>query len=87
MERNETPAGVALAAAEPGKAEGRRYLNGEDAAAYLGLSGNTLARMRVEGGGPRYSKVRRRVIYDVDDLDVWVEKHKRRFTGEEAGEE
>ena len=59
-----------------------RYLDTVQAASYLGLSPSTLSRMRVTGGGPRYSKAGRRVIYDVRDLDTWVEERKRRFTGE-----
>ena len=63
-----------------------RYLGPEAAAAYLGVSPKTLQRMRVTGEGPRYVKVRRRVIYDRLDLDDWTGKRKRRFTGEEIGE-
>ena len=59
-----------------------RYLDTVEAGSYLGLSPSTLARMRVTGGGPRYSKAGRRVIYDLRDLDSWVEERKRRFTGE-----
>ncbi len=64
-----------------------RYLGPEEAAGYLGLSPKTLQRMRVTGEGPRYVKVRRRVIYDRLDLDEWAAKRKRRFTGEEIEEE
>lgn len=63
-----------------------RYLDTVQAADYLGLSPSTLSRMRVTGGGPRYSKAGRRVIYDLRDLDSWVEERKRRFTGESEGE-
>ena len=59
-----------------------RYFGPEEAGAYLGLSPKTLQRMRVTGEGPRYVKVRRRVIYDRIDLDAWTAKRKRRFTGE-----
>ena len=62
-----------------------RYLDTKAAADYLGLSPSTLNRMRVTGDGPRYSKLGRRVIYDVHDLDAWIEERKRRFTGESAG--
>ena len=41
--------------------------------------------MRVSGEGPRYVKAGRRVIYDVRDLDAWMEERKRSFTGEAAG--
>ena len=60
----------------------QRYLDTRQAAAYLGLSPKTLIKMRITGDGPRYAKVGRRVIYDVADLDAWVEERKRRFTGE-----
>ena len=59
-----------------------RYLDPKRAAAYLGLSAKTLARMRVTGDGPPYAKARRLVIYDRLDLDRWVAARKRRFTGE-----
>ena len=48
------------------------------------MSSSTLNRMRVTGDGPLYSKLGRRVIYDVGDLDAWIEARKRRFTGESA---
>ena len=60
----------------------RRYLNTQEAADYLGISPKTLSKMRGGGGGPRYSKAGRRVIYDIRDLDSWVEGRKRRFTAE-----
>ena len=59
-----------------------RYLDTGQAGEYLGISPSTLNRMRVTGEGPRYSKAGRRVIYDIEDLDAWVEKRKRHFTGE-----
>ena len=65
--------------------DGGRYMDTKAAADYLGLSPSTLNRMRVTGDGPRYSKLGRRVIYDVRDLDSWIEARKRRFTGEAAG--
>ena len=61
----------------------QRYMDSRAAAAYLGLSEKTLRRMRVTGGGPRFAKARRRVIYDRVDLDDWVGRRKRGFTGEE----
>ena len=65
-----------------GMSTNRRYLNTQQAADYLGISPKTLTKMRISGDGPRYSKARRRVIYDVADLDAWVEARKRRFTAE-----
>ena len=63
-----------------------RYLDTIQAAAWVGLSPRTLARMRVTGDGPPYAKWGRRVIYDRFDLDDWVARRKRRFTGESIDE-
>lgn len=63
-----------------------RYLDTKQAAAYLGISPKTLNKMRVTGTGPRYAKANRRVIYDLRDLDRWVEDRKRDFTGESDDE-
>lgn len=41
------------------------------AAEYLGLSKSTLDKLRHFGGGPRYFKLGRIVVYDTDDLDAW----------------
>jgi hypothetical protein len=48
------------------------YLNTDDAARLLGLSKQTLARWRVEGGGPRYSKLGSRVAYRRADLEAFA---------------
>jgi helix-turn-helix protein len=55
-------------------------LNVKDAAAYVKHSAPTLNRLRVNGGGPVYSKPAGRVVYDTDDLDRWIEEGKRRST-------
>lgn len=47
----------------------RKYLRRKEAAAYLGLAAQTLARWAVEGFGPPVLKLGRAVAYDVDDLD------------------
>lgn len=43
----------------------------KQAAAYLGLSKSTMDKLRHFGGGPRYFKLGRTIIYDVADLDSW----------------
>ena len=50
------------------------------AAAYLGLSTSTLAKMRLRGDGPIYAKLGRAILYDVRDLDAWVTVRKRTST-------
>lgn len=50
-----------------------RYLTNDEAAAYLRLSPRTLEKQRVIGGGPRFRKFGRRVMYAVADLDAWAD--------------
>lgn len=50
-----------------------RYLTNDEAAAYLRLSPRTLEKQRVIGGGPRFRKFGRRVMYAVSDLDAWAD--------------
>jgi hypothetical protein len=47
------------------------YLTNAEAAAWLRLSPRTLEKLRVIGGGPRFRKLRRRVVYALADLEVW----------------
>jgi hypothetical protein len=50
-----------------------RYLTNDEAAAYLRLSPRTLEKQRVIGGGPRFRKFGRRVMYAIADLDAWAD--------------
>ena len=45
------------------------------AAAYLGLSVNTLNKWRTQGRGPSFVKLGRAVCYRGADLDAWLERH------------
>lgn len=51
----------------------RRYLSNDEAADFLKLSPRTLEKQRVVGGGPRFRKFGRRVVYAVEDLERWAE--------------
>ena len=57
-------------------------LNSALAAEYLQLSVSTLAKMRLKGTGPAYAKLGRRVVYRLQDLDVWVAEHCHNSTSE-----
>ena len=59
-----------------------RRLDTTGAEDYTGLARQTLAKLRVYGGGPKYIKVGRRVIYDTRDLDEWLESRKRCSTSD-----
>jgi len=52
------------------------YLNNTQAAAYLNLSPRTLEKQRVIGGGPRFRKFGRRVVYAPADLDAWADERR-----------
>jgi predicted DNA-binding transcriptional regulator AlpA len=60
----------------------RRMLRTPDAAAYCGSSASTFEKLRLNGGGPRYVKIGRRVVYDPDDLDAWLAANRRRSTSD-----
>jgi predicted DNA-binding transcriptional regulator AlpA len=45
------------------------------AARYVGLSESTLAKLRLNGNGPLYCKLGRRVVYRPTDLDQWLLRH------------
>ena len=50
-----------------------RYLTNDEAAVHLRLSPRTLEKQRVIGGGPRFRKFGRRVMYAVADLNAWAD--------------
>jgi hypothetical protein len=50
-----------------------RYLTNDEAAVFLRLSPRTLEKQRVIGGGPRFRKFGRRVMYAVADLEAWAD--------------
>jgi hypothetical protein len=64
------PAAAAVAA----PAQPQRYLTNDEAADYLRLSPRTLEKQRVIGGGPKFRKFGRRVMYAVADLDAWADR-------------
>lgn len=43
-----------------------------EAADYVGLSKSTMDKLRCFGGGPRYFKLGRAVVYAQTDLDEWL---------------
>jgi hypothetical protein len=57
-------------------------LNVKEAAEYLRCSPGHLANLRVEGGGPPYTKKTGRVLYDIADLDRWLSDGKQRSTSD-----
>lgn len=64
----------------------QRMLQTPQAADYCGLSSSTFEKLRLSGGGPRYVKLGRRVVYDPADLDAWLAENRRRSTSEKPNE-
>lgn len=60
------------------------YLNCEQAGAHLNLSPRTLEKLRTIGGGPRFRKLGRRIVYRIVDLDAWAESRACESTSDPA---
>lgn len=52
------------------------YLTSSEAAEVLRTTKGVLANWRCRGEGPRFIKLRRKILYDSQDLAEWVEIHK-----------
>lgn len=49
-----------------------------EAAQYIGIAASTLAKLRMRGQGPAYSKAGKRlVVYRSTDIDDWLLKSRR----------
>jgi Helix-turn-helix domain len=56
-------------------------LTPQEAAEFLRTKDRTLERWRQVGGGPIFTKVGRRVVYKISDLESWVLQQRRSHTG------
>jgi hypothetical protein len=62
------------------------YLKPPEAAAYLNVSTSPLAKLRVYGGGPKFTKISRAAIrYRRSDLDAYMAERLVRSTSEKPG--
>ena len=60
-----------------------RHLRAPDAAAYVGLSASTLAKMRLRGDGPPFIKAGAKIVlYAVAELDAWLASRRRLSTSD-----
>lgn len=60
----------------------RTYLTEKDAANHARVSEKYLRKLRCVGGGPAFVKAGRRVVYDLADIDAWLDSLKVRSTSE-----
>lgn len=54
----------------------------EAAATFLALTPQRLAKMRLQGDGPKYCKVGRSILYRPGDLEIWLSAHSRLSTSD-----
>ena len=57
-------------------------LTAKEAAEYTGLSHRYLEKLRTAGGGPRFIKFTRKVMYDTRELDRWLESKTQSSTAD-----
>jgi hypothetical protein len=76
------PNQVRTAPAPTHQTQSARYLTNDEAAAFLRLSPRTLEKQRVIGGGPRFRKFGRRVMYAVIDLEAWADARSFEMTSD-----
>lgn len=66
----------------------KKWLSPREAAEYVGLSVDHLARLRVQGDGPRFAKTARgrsgAIRYPDTELDAWMTARMRTSTSETA---
>jgi predicted DNA-binding transcriptional regulator AlpA len=62
--------------------DSQRVLRTREAAQYCESSASTFEKLRLRGGGPVYSKIGRRVVYRVEDLDAWLAANRRVSTSD-----
>lgn len=62
----------------------RGMMRVRDAARFLSLSASYLNKLRCSGGGPAFCKVGRRVLYHPDDLERWLDRHRRVSTSDDG---
>jgi hypothetical protein len=58
------------------------FLRPRAAAAFINLSSSTLAKLRLRGDGPPFSKLGRAVVYDKQDLKAWARACRRFSTSD-----
>ena len=53
-----------------------RYLTRRELSEEYPISYSTLAHMAMEGKGPPYSRIGKKAIYKVMDVERWIERHR-----------
>jgi len=61
---------------------GKRVMSSVEAADFLGLASQTLAKMRWSGESPPFMKIGRKVVYERAELEKWLRERRRRSTSD-----
>ena len=61
-------------------------LKPDEAGAYLGFTAGWLAKLRMNGSGPKYSKLGLKIRYARSDLDAWIAAGRSASTSEHKSE-
>jgi hypothetical protein len=62
----------------------RHYFDTKEASRRYNLSESWLAKLRVKGGGPSHIKCGRRVLYEAESFEGWLEEQRRSSTSEDS---
>jgi hypothetical protein len=60
----------------------KKYLTPDEASQLIGAAKQTMARWRVEGIGPQFIRVGRKIMYAVEDLILWMNSRRVSSTSE-----
>ena len=54
----------------------RRFLTSKETAELIRTTAGVLANMRMRGEGPRYIKLDRKCLYDLRDVESWLDRRR-----------
>lgn len=63
-----------------------RWMDPFAASLHTGYSTSTLAKLRLDGGGPKYTKVNNRIRYREDWCDEWLEAGTRTSSSDDGAD-
>lgn len=64
--------------------KGKQWHDNNSAASYLGVSPRTTELWRVQGRGPVFCKMGKKVLYRECDLEAYIERAQRRSTSDDG---
>jgi excisionase family DNA binding protein len=67
---------------QPVSAQTEEFFSPKQAAGYLRVSKSYLDKLRVYGGGPRFLRFGRKILYRKSELNVWAEQRSFSSTSE-----